>query len=41
MRYREKQTLPGQQATLHYSTVVFAQTAAGLHGRYLRAPYRD
>lgn len=29
VNYREKQTLPGQPATLRYSTVVFTQTAAG------------
>lgn len=29
VNYRERQTLPGQQATLRYSTVVFIQTAAG------------
>lgn len=29
VNYRERQTLPGQQATLRYSTVVFTQTTVG------------
>lgn len=35
VNYREKQTLPGQPATLRYSTVVFIQTIAGLRWLHL------
>ncbi|HEJ9059172.1 MULTISPECIES: DUF4440 domain-containing protein [Serratia] len=35
VNYREKQTLPGQPATLRYSTVVFTQTADGLRWLHL------
>lgn len=35
VNYREKQTLPGQLATLRYSTVVFTQTADGLRWLHL------
>ncbi|WP_260513474.1 DUF4440 domain-containing protein [Serratia fonticola] len=35
VNYREKQTLPGQPATLRYSTVVFTQSADGLRWLHL------